>query len=163
VNMQELLLMELKESFEEESWYPPLGPALKGVTAAQACWRPPGEAANTIWETLHHMLVYKEILLRRMRSEQVTGGPATNDETFAGGSPDDEAGWATIVARAEQVHRGLVEALGARSDADLLAVVGRAPLVVALSNIILHDAYHIGQLIQIRKLQGSWPARRSFD
>ncbi|PEL73618.1 serine/threonine protein phosphatase, partial [Bacillus toyonensis] len=25
-----------------------------------------------------------------------------------------------------------------------------------------HDAYHTGQIIQLRKLQGSWPTHRSY-
>ncbi|MBJ7929171.1 MULTISPECIES: hypothetical protein [Bacillus cereus group] len=29
-------------------------------------------------------------------------------------------------------------------------------------NILLHDAYHTGQIIQLRKLQGSWPTHRSY-
>ncbi|HDR8182963.1 TPA: hypothetical protein QC116_006303 [Bacillus thuringiensis] len=29
-------------------------------------------------------------------------------------------------------------------------------------NILLHDAYHTGQIVQLRKLQGSWPAHRSY-
>jgi hypothetical protein len=37
------------------------------------------------------------------------------------------------------------------------------PIGLTLTSIILHDAYHIGQIIQIRKLQGSWPANRSFS
>jgi len=29
-----------------------------------------------------------------------------------------------------------------------------------LLDIMLHDAYHTGQIIQIRKMQGSWPSHR---
>ncbi|EKN66925.1 hypothetical protein BABA_13592 [Neobacillus bataviensis LMG 21833] len=29
-----------------------------------------------------------------------------------------------------------------------------------LLDIMLHDAYHTGQIIQLRKIQGSWPSVR---
>ena len=32
-----------------------------------------------------------------------------------------------------------------------------------VNSLVLHDAYHTGQIMFIRKLQGSWPSRRSFD
>lgn len=31
------------------------------------------------------------------------------------------------------------------------------------NGIVRHDAYHLGQIVQLRKLQGYWPAHRSFD
>ncbi|MGE7057310.1 DinB family protein, partial [Paenibacillus glucanolyticus] len=31
-----------------------------------------------------------------------------------------------------------------------------------IASLITHDAYHTGQIIFLRKLQGSWPAKRSF-
>lgn len=30
-------------------------------------------------------------------------------------------------------------------------------------SLILHDAYHTGQIVLVRKLQGSWPGTRRFD
>ena len=29
-----------------------------------------------------------------------------------------------------------------------------------LLDIMLHDAYHTGQIIQLRKMQGAWPSKR---
>lgn len=163
MNRIDLLLHALDASYETEAWHPPLSAALAGVTAAQASWRPAGEAANTIWETVNHLLYYKERLLERLRGGKPTYSAPNNDATFTGDvTAADEAAWQAAVARMAAVHRGLREALAARADADLDQPADN-PLGHLLADIISHDAYHTGQIIQIRKLQGSWPAQRSFS
>ena len=49
-----MLLDSLDEAFDRKSWHGPnLRGAIRGVTAAQAVWRPAGDRHN-IWElTLH--------------------------------------------------------------------------------------------------------------
>ncbi|WP_163856707.1 DinB family protein [Paenibacillus elgii] len=46
---------------------PPLKPVLERLTAIQASWRHTGEAANTIWEHLNHLLYYNERVLERIK------------------------------------------------------------------------------------------------
>jgi hypothetical protein len=53
--------------------------------------------------------------------------------------------------------------LSAMSDADFDRLFSQTSLGLSTFNIIMHDAFHTGQIVQTRKLQGSWPARRSFD
>lgn len=160
----DLLLYAMNHSHEEEGWYPPLMPSLKGLTAAQASWRPSGEAANTIWETVNHLLYYKERVLKRLQGEDLTYSAAGNDATFSvTEKPDDEEAWQATVARVEAVHKGLREVLAAKQDHDLEQPVPESLLGQLITDIIMHDAYHTGQIVQIRKLQGSWPARRSFE
>jgi uncharacterized damage-inducible protein DinB len=164
MNRIDLLLQELDYSYDKEGWYPPLGPALAGLTAAQASWRPPGEAVNTIWETVNHLLYYKERLLERLLGNNPTYPAGNNDDTFAvNAASDDEQAWQATVARVEAVHRGIREVLAAKAEAELDGPKPENPLGILMANIIMHDAYHTGEIVQIRKLQGSWPARRSFD
>jgi hypothetical protein len=79
------------------------------------------------------------------------------------GDANDEEAWLATVKRAEEVHRGFYEHLKGRQDEDFDVLMRNEPIGLMLTSIILHDAYHIGQIIQIRKLQGSWPANRSFS
>jgi len=69
----ELLLREWDFCYDEEDWFPPLSEALKGLTAAQADWRPEGGSVNSIWETVHHLIFYKERLLTRLSGEEPPG------------------------------------------------------------------------------------------
>lgn len=164
MNRVELLLHELEITYEREGWFPPLKDALAGVTAEQASWRASGVAANTIWETLNHLLYYKERILARLRGEDMPYTAEDNDATFVQtGDANDEKAWLAAVKRAEEVHRGFYEYLKGRQEEDFDVLMRNEPIGLTLTSIILHDAYHIGQIIQIRKLQGSWPANRSFS
>lgn len=158
-----LLLHNWSCTYEQEDWYPPLRDALSGVTAAQASWRPCGEAANTIWENVSHLLYYKERLLHRLLGTEFPLSADSNDDTFVpSGGAEDEAAWQATQQRMERVHRLIQEKLASLPDEAFDQPLPTSPAAQSIMSIILHDAYHTGQIVQIRKLQGSWPARRSF-
>lgn len=163
MNVARLLLDGWDASYEKEGWYPPLRDALKGLTAEQAAWRPEGSAVNTIWENVNHLIFYKERLWKRWTGEE-TGYPAgvTNDDTFAVESRTEEA-WQETLARLDAVHRGIRSLLAAASGEELERQIPGKPIETWIYDLLVHDAYHTGAIIQLRKLQGSWPARRSFD
>lgn len=159
----DLLLHQLECSYEKEDWYPPLGAALEGVTAAQASWRPPG-AANTIWETVNHLLYYKERLLARLQGTEFFNSAQDNDDTFkVTAAPDDEQAWKDTVNRMKSVHEAIKNTLASLEEDAFDKPLPQKSLGLSVSSIIMHDAYHTGEIVQIRKMQGSWPARRSFD
>lgn len=164
MSKKELLLHNWNCTYGQEDWYPPLRDALSGLTAAQASWRPVGEAANTIWETLSHLLFYKERLLHRLLGTEFPLSANSNDDTFIpAGGPDDEDAWQAAQLRMENVHRQIREKLETLTEEAFDQMLPTTTIAQSLMSIMLHDAYHTGEIVQIRKLQGSWPARRSFD
>jgi uncharacterized damage-inducible protein DinB len=162
MNSKELLLQEWTFTYDQEDWYPPLRIALDGVNAAQASWRPAGEAANTIWENVSHLLYYKERLLHRLSGTPFPDEGQTNEATFlpSGGAFDEEA-WQATVRRMEEVHQLLQEKLAKLSEEELSQPLPVKSVLDQGMSLVLHDAYHTGQIVQLRKLQGSWPAQRS--
>lgn len=159
MNRLDLLLFEWRNCYDKEDWYPPLSEALKGVTLDQANWRPEGAAANSISGIVNHLLYYKERLLKRMQSGDPSETADDNDATFVGTS-NDKAAWQATLARLDAVHHEIGDMLEGYEDKDLDRTIPiDKKLGLALASIIMHDAYHTGQIVQIRKLQGSWPAR----
>ncbi|MBB6674803.1 DinB family protein [Cohnella nanjingensis] len=159
----ELLKQYWDFTYDQEDWFPPLKDALNGVTAAQADWRPEGEAANTIRATVHHLVFYKERFLQALQTGDAGYPPGlTNDDTFRADGTD-EASWTAVRARLEAAHRSLRALLGAMTESDLEKRVPKTETGQWFMSLIAHDAYHTGEIVQIRKLQGSWPARRSFE
>ena len=148
--------------FYEEEWYPPISEALKNLTVEQACWQPEGAASNTIWENVNHLLIFKERLLSRLHEDDTFVAPQNNDETFIQGGPNDDAAWQQTVKRPLQVHDALQSSLTALQEAELDQLSPSLPVWQQYMNILLHDAYHTGQIIQLRKLQGSWPTNSPF-
>lgn len=155
MNMREVLLKNWDYCMEQEDWYPPMLHALKDVTVEQALWKPQGQAVNSIWENVQHLLFYKERLLERLDGKQGKT-VESNDDTFR---MDDssEKGWKSSKERLNEVHAALRVKLEQMTDEQLEDSPQR------ILSLITHDAYHIGQIIMLRKLQGSWPSTRSFE
>lgn len=163
MNKKELLLHKWDICYDKEDWFPPLSEALNGLTAAEADWRPEGAAANTIRETVRHLTFYKERLLKRLSGEDPQYPDSmSNDDTFAAYGEREET-WEEEAARLEHVHKAVRAALAALSEDDLERQLTKTTIALSVTSLVVHDAYHTGQIVQIRKLQGSWPARRSFD
>jgi hypothetical protein len=163
MNKMELLLHEWDFCHDKEDWFPPLAQALEGVTAEQAKWRPEGEAANTIWETVRHLIFYKERLLNRLRGEEPQYPEGlTNDDTFAS-TQEEEGAWQETAAHLAKVHHSIREVLAGLKEDDFERANPKTPLGLQVTSLIMHDAYHTGQIVLVRKLQGSWPSSRSFE
>ncbi|QKE72374.1 DinB family protein [Arthrobacter citreus] len=160
MSKKELLQNGVKQVFYDEEWYPPVSDALKNLTAAQACWQPEGMASNTIWENVNHLLFFKERLLSRIHKDNSFVALQNNDDTFVQGGPNDEDAWQQTVKRTLQVHDALQSSLSSIQEGELDQLSPSLPIWQQYLNILLHDAYHTGQIIQLRKLQGSWPSNR---
>jgi uncharacterized damage-inducible protein DinB len=158
----DLLRHNLDITYGTEDWFVPLRTALEGVTAEQANWRPAGRGANTIAEITAHLLFYKERLLQRLQGETVTISAANNDATFVPDSSTEES-WQAMVMRMDAVHSGLAQAAAGLPPEAFDRPLPKHELGMQLNSILLHEAHHGGQIVYIRKLQGSWPGKRSFD
>lgn len=160
MDRKSILLQYWQLAAESEGWYPPYADALKDVDAALAGWKPEGKAANTIWETVTHVTHFKERLLRRI---QDLSDPeiADNDATFVV-KGSGEADWQDAVAKLFAVHSELYRRLEGMEETELDKPGPSRPIGAQFMDLIVHDAYHTGQIILIRKLKGAWPAHRSF-
>lgn len=159
MNVKDLIQKQLEFSYKIEDWYPPLKDALEGLTADQASWKPEGIAVNSIWETATHILYYKERLLAQLRGETFSS-VQSNDDTFV--SQNSEEAWQELLTRFDENHDKLERLLSSFSVEDFSKKYKDNSYAKMISSINMHDAYHSGQIIQIRKLQGSWAAKRAF-
>ena len=141
-----------------ENWFAPVSRALGGLTAAQAAWVP-GEGMNTIWQLVNHLTFWTRFVAGRLAGDPPTGRAIDNDATFGSpGDPADDEGWARAVQGLRDAYGGLHAALAPQTDAELDRPLNsrRTPAVTMISGTVMHDAYHIGQIVLLRRLQGSW-------
>lgn len=160
MNRMELVIKQWDHCYDKEDWYPPLADVLRGVTAEQAAWRPEGGPSNSIWENVKHLIYYKKQFLARLRGEESGSTAGTNDDTFA---VETGSVWERDAAELESVHRAVRAELELLDEADFDREVPRHPLGLWAMSLVMHDAYHTGEIAFLRKLQGTWPARRSFE
>ncbi|WP_310831754.1 DinB family protein [Paenibacillus pedocola] len=159
--ISDVLLQNWDYAMDIEDWAPPLSAALEGVNAEQASWKP-GEAGNSIWETVNHLTYYKERLLIKLKGLPKLPDLESNDATFTVTERGEEA-WGQAVAKLKSVHASLREVIEALEEGIYdWGGSGHAPGEEVMS-LILHDCYHTGQIVLVRKLQGSWPSHRSFN
>ena len=141
-----------------ENWFAPTSKALGGLTAAQAAWVP-GEGMNTIWQIVNHLTFWTRFVAGRLAGEPPTGRKTDSDATFGSpGDPADAEGWARAVQGLRDAYGALHAAIARQTDAELDRPFNsrRTPTVAVISGSVMHDAYHTGQIVLLRRLQGSW-------
>ncbi|MGG4489730.1 DinB family protein [Metabacillus idriensis] len=74
------------------------------------------------------------------------------------GDPEDENGWAKTLQRLDEVMSQFKTVIAELDDEKLKApyAANRPSIEGLISSIIMHDSYHIGQIVLLRKLQSSW-------
>lgn len=152
--LRSILLSELRSTHNKAEWFVPVNTAVAGLTAEQARWVPQNaagkldaDANHSVGMLAYHLVFWGEASLRKLRGEKTPAFQGDNEETF---NKFDPASWNDIVQRLDRMMTGLEEWTEHADDAQLAAA---AP---TLSRICTHTAYHTGQILYVRKLQGSW-------
>lgn len=142
----------------DSSWFTPLEEALDGVTAPVASWRP-SDDFNSIWQIVNHLTFWTEFVSGRLLGSKPTGKHIDNQMTFGEpGDPGNERGWELTLSRLYLVYRDFRSHLERSSLEDMNRIVNSAGSSAStmISGCLLHDSYHIGQIVLLRRLQGHW-------
>ncbi|HEY1677366.1 MAG TPA: DinB family protein [Candidatus Sulfotelmatobacter sp.] len=141
-----VLLQELKSVHNAENWFAPVSVAVDGLTAEQASWQPPS-GAHSAGQLTYHLLFWNRQSLAKLKGESPEKFGGDNNETFV---KFDARQWSDTVKQLDQVMTDLEELVETADEQKLAAI---APTI---ANISTHTAYHVGQIVYVRKLQGSW-------
>jgi len=144
--LQKLLLSEFKTTYDVKDWFVPLNVAIDGISAEQANWTD-SSGNHSVGQLAHHLLFWNERVLKQLRKEPVDAFDDNNDATFTRFSPAD---WEELKRNLDEVMQGYVTLISTANEKDLAAWAS------TLSHVSTHNAYHIGEMVIIRKLQGSW-------
>jgi uncharacterized damage-inducible protein DinB len=162
---KEILLKQFAAAYDKNGWFVALANALDNLTAEQAAWKTE-QLDNSIWEILAHLNFYNRAYVERFKGVEYDYSTNNNDETFAASDAASEEAWRREVEKFEQIMtewRSLLEAApDAKFDAPVSAT-SKTTWAVLLSHANLHNAHHGGQIVVIRKLQGSWDASRGVS
>ncbi|CAM3816461.1 DinB family protein [Mesobacillus thioparans] len=153
-----IFLEQLDMHYHENEWFASMDQALQGVIAAEAAWTSSG-ISNSIWQIVNHLIFWNEDVIHRIKGTENSHKAEDNEETFANsGDPEDEIEWARTVERLNKVMNQLKTVIAELDDEKLKApyAADRYSIERLLSNIMMHDTYHLGQIVLLRKLQSSW-------
>ncbi len=138
--------------------------ALEGVDPAVAGARVPG-SPHTIFQILRHMIYWQDISLARLRSEQPERPPSASLGWQSPATPEDASDWELQIAELGEGLREL-ERMLAGTELELEERRDRQRNVTVREEILMlqsHNSYHLGQIVLLRQILGSWPPPRGGD
>ena len=148
--LKSILLEQLKTTHNVKDWFVPVDSAVDGLTPAQANWTD-GKGNHSIAQLTSHLIFWDERTLQQFNGQKPAAYNGNNDETFA---PVDEKTWPATVKKIDDVMNRWEKAVENADDATL------AKWYSTIAHIGTHNAYHIGQILYVRKLQGVWDANK---
>ena len=144
--LRSVLLEELKSTHNEKNWFVDADTAVAGLTAEQANWSD-GKGNHSVGQLAYHIMFWNQQNLARFKGQTPEKFSGNNDETF---TKFDSKQWAETVRQLDQVMNDWEKAVETMDEKTLAKW---APMI---SRIATHNAYHIGQIVFVRKEQGSW-------
>jgi uncharacterized damage-inducible protein DinB len=152
-SLREVLLAELRSTHTEAEWFVSLNSAVKGLTAEQANWTD-GKGNHSVGQLTYHLLFWNQRNLALLKGEKLEKFTGNNDETF---DKFDSKSWEETVHKLDQVMADLEKWVETADQAKL------EENAQVFTHISTHNAYHVGQIIYVRKEQGSWDPKNGVS
>ena len=146
VTLRGILLEQLRTTHNEKDWFVPVMGALDGLTPQQAAWKDSG-GNHSAGQLANHLLFWNARQLARLKGEKAAAFSGNNDETF---NSFDAESWKSTVQKLDEVLTALEKLVESADEAKLKEWAS------TIGHIATHNAYHTGQILSVRKLQGSW-------
>ena len=144
--LRSILLEQLRTTHSEKDWFVPINVAVEGLTAEQASWKD-GSGNHSVGQLTNHLLFWNGRELTKFKGEPEEKFSGDNEETF---NNFDSKKWNDTVKQIDQVMTELEKLVETADEKNLQAWASE------IAHIGTHNAYHVGQIIFVRKLQGSW-------
>lgn len=152
-HVKDVLADQLLANANDPSWYSPFKQSVEEVTEEEAFWKPE-QHSHSIAEIVQHLIYWNETWQTRYRQSQVNAvPPIENNNTFL------------IPANRtfEELKTNLLEVLlqwqeilsEEKVETEVKGFPEPVPWWAIIANLATHNAYHIGQIAYIRKLQNS--------
>ena len=119
----------------------------------------PAGAPHTAWQLLEHLRIGQWDILEFIRNPKHKSPEWPSGYWPPGAAPPNKAAWEESI-KAFHADREAMQHLVADEKTDLFARVPHGTGQTILREALLvadHNAYHIGQLVLLRRLLGAWP------
>ncbi len=144
--LRSILLEQLRTTHDQKDWFVPIDVATGGLTPEQASWTD-GKGNHSVGQLTYHLLFWDREELAKFKGEPPAKFSGNNDDTFNG---FDSKKWTETVQQLDQVMSEWEKAVETCDDKKL------AEWASAIAHVGAHNAYHIGEMVYVRREQGSW-------
>ncbi|WHY02902.1 DinB family protein [Neobacillus sp. DY30] len=155
MNRKDVLLEQFLCCHKKSHWFVSFEKAVAGLTPENALWKQ-SESENSIREIISHLVFWNKRFLDRFKNSEFRKMEGNNDSTF---TYLYESEWEQVLQEFNQVMTDWVETIEKSEDEKFDQYISEQSTetwLESISSITLHNAYHIGQIVTIRKMQGSW-------
>lgn len=131
--------------------------AVKGISPRFRGVVPHG-FAHSAWQLVEHIRLAQADILEFCRTPKYREKKWPHDYWPAAPAPKSAAAWAGSLAQC-RTDRGLLRRLAADGKIDLFATIPHGSGQTYLRELLLvadHTAYHVGQLVVLRRVLGIW-------
>jgi hypothetical protein len=143
---KQILLQQLKTTHNKKEWYVPINDAVNGLTSEQAMWRD-SSGNHSIGQLAYHLYFWNARQLAKIKGLPEETFSGNNEETF---TTFNQVDWEKTVNAVDSVLSEMEKIISEASDDKLESWYS------TLANISIHNGYHTGQIIYIRKMKGWW-------
>jgi hypothetical protein len=141
-----ILLEQLQTTHNKQDWFASGKTAMDGLTAEQASWK--DSAGNhSVGQLVYHLVFWNRQELAKFKGETPPKYSGKNNDTF---NDFDAKQWPSLVQQFDAVMTDWEKAV---ESVDENKLQEWAPTVARMGT---HNAYHIGEIVYVRKEQGSW-------
>lgn len=142
--LKSILLEELKSTHNKEGWFVPVSIAVQGVTGEQANWKD-RSGNHSIIELVNHLTFWDQRYLEKFQGQKTAQFSGDNEQTFR-----SQESWEASVRALDKVLTEWEQAVQAADDTKL------SKWASTIAHVATHNAYHTGEIVYIRRQQGSW-------
>lgn len=140
--LNQFLIEQWDTSWDGAGWYASWTKALGDLTALQAAWSP-GDGRHSIWQNVNHVTFWRSVSLNSAEGKPRPSDDEINRRNFEGPTDISENAWGEAKELLQDSHRAIRPILA-----------GEKPGLDKVKVHLTHDAYHVGQIMQLRAMQG---------
>jgi uncharacterized damage-inducible protein DinB len=148
--LRSILLDQLHSTHDKSDWFVCGNVAVANLTPEQANWTD-GKGNHSVGQLAYHLVFWNSRSLATFQGHPLANFKGDNTETF---DKFDAKQWNDTVHQLDEVMTGIEKAVESATDAQL------AKWAPTIANISTHNAYHIGEIVMVRKEQGAWDASK---
>jgi uncharacterized damage-inducible protein DinB len=155
IRAKDVLSDQLLANANDPSWYLPFSDSVENLSEEEALWKP-NENSNSIAEIVQHLLYWNETWQTRYQKSHFNAVPSIGNNNNSFIIPENQ----TFNDLKEGLLKVLLQWQDLLTEEKIESNVNGFPVPAQwwaiLGNVATHNAYHIGQIIYIRKQQKSW-------
>ena len=154
MSLKSILNEQFDACYDQSAWFVSALDAVKEISAEEAIWKPDADV-HSVFEIITHINYWNERWLRRFKGEEVGSSDMEIAETFEAGEKAWEAAFEKFKAIMSE-WKALLENADDAKFSELVSAKIPDEWASPIAHMNIHNAYHLGQIILVRKLHGSW-------